>query len=128
MLNCVSGRYTPTMGSVSFKGQDVTGLKPNDRAELGIGRTFQNLALFGHMNVLDNIMVGRHHLLKNNFVNGPLYWLGGAQKEELEHRRFCEDVIDFLEISTSARQQPERFHMVCASGLSLRVRLRCAPI
>ena len=82
MLNCVSGRYTPTMGSVSFKGQDVTGLKPNDRAELGIGRTFQNLALFGHMNVLDNIMVGRHHLLKNNFVNGPLYWLGGAQKEE----------------------------------------------
>ncbi|MEQ8286454.1 ABC transporter ATP-binding protein [Thalassospira sp.] len=99
MLNCVSGRYAPTTGSVSFKGQDVTGLKPNDRAELGIGRTFQNLALFGHMNVLDNIMVGRHHLLKNNFMNGPLYWFGGAQKEELEHRRFCEDVIDFLEIS-----------------------------
>ncbi|MDP2697338.1 ABC transporter ATP-binding protein [Thalassospira sp.] len=99
MLNCISGRYHPTSGSVHFKGQDVTGLKPNDRAELGIGRTFQNLALFGHMSVLDNIMVGRHHLLKNNFLTGALYWFSGAQKEELEHRRFCEDVIDFLEIS-----------------------------
>ncbi|MCK2167831.1 ABC transporter ATP-binding protein [Thalassospira xiamenensis] len=99
MLNCISGRYQPTTGSVAFKGKDVTGLKPNDRAELGIGRTFQNLALFGHMSVLDNIMVGRHHLLKNNCLTGPLYWFSGAQKEELEHRRFCEDVIDFLEIS-----------------------------
>lgn len=99
MLNCVSGRYQPNEGEVWFKGRDVTGLKPNDRADLGIGRTFQNLALFGHMSVLDNIMVGRHHLLKNNFLTGPLYWLGGAQKEELEHRRFCEDIIDFLEIS-----------------------------
>tara|TARA_R110002051_G_scaffold308451_3_gene380265 strand:- start:249 stop:1097 length:849 start_codon:yes stop_codon:yes gene_type:complete len=99
MLNCISGRYHPTSGSVHFKGQDVTGLKPNARAEMGVGRTFQNLALFGHMSVLDNIMVGRHHLLKNNFFTGSLYWFSGAQKEELEHRKFCEDVIDFLEIS-----------------------------
>jgi branched-chain amino acid transport system ATP-binding protein len=98
MLNCISGRYSPTDGAIIYRGRDVTRLKPNARAELGIGRTFQNLALFGHMTVLDNIMVGRHHLLKNNFLTGALYWVGGAQKEELAHRREVEDIIDFLEI------------------------------
>ena len=98
MLNCVSGRYTPTAGKVFLEGKDVTGLTPNHRAELGIGRTFQNLALFGHMTVLENIMVGRHHLLKNNFVTGSAYW-GPAQAEELVHRRKVEDIIDFLEIT-----------------------------
>ena len=99
MLNCISGRYTPTEGRIVFEGSDITHLKPNARAPLGIGRTFQNLALFNHMSVLDNIMVGRHHLLKNNFLTGALYWLGGAQKEELKHRREVEEIIDFLEIS-----------------------------
>ena len=99
MLNCISGRYQPNSGNITFDGQDVTSLRPNDRADLGMGRTFQNLALFGHMSVLDNIMVGRHHLLKNNWLTGPLYWASGAQKEELEHRRKVEEVIDFLEIS-----------------------------
>jgi branched-chain amino acid transport system ATP-binding protein len=99
MLNCISGRYTPTEGEIVLRGQDVTKLKPNARAHLGLGRTFQNLALFNHMSVLDNIMVGRHHLLRNNFVTGALYWIGGAQKEELAHRREVEDIIDFLEIS-----------------------------
>jgi branched-chain amino acid transport system ATP-binding protein len=99
MLNCISGRYTPSEGRIVFEGSDITHLKPNARAPLGIGRTFQNLALFNHMSVLDNIMVGRHHLLKNNFFTGALYWLGGAQKEELKHRREVEEIIDFLEIS-----------------------------
>ncbi len=99
MLNCISGRYRPNRGQVLLEGRDVTGLSPNHRARLGLGRTFQNLALFGHMTVLDNIMVGRHHLLKNNFLSGGLYWLGGAQKEELAHRRAVEDIIDFLEIA-----------------------------
>jgi branched-chain amino acid transport system ATP-binding protein len=99
MLNCISGRYNPNQGQVIYKGQDITKLRPNDRCVLGMGRTFQNLALFSHMTVLDNIMVGRHHLLKNNFITGPLYWFTGAQKEELEHRREVEDIIDFLEIS-----------------------------
>ncbi|WP_454016451.1 ABC transporter ATP-binding protein [Azospirillum sp. Marseille-Q6669] len=98
MVNCISGRYRPTDGKVYFKGQDITGMTPNHRASLGIGRTFQNLALFGHMTVLDNIMVGRHHLLKNNFFTGSLYWLTGARKEELAHRREVEEIIDFLEI------------------------------
>jgi len=99
MLNCVSGRYNPQAGEIRYQGQNITKLSPNHRADLGIGRTFQNLALFGHMSVLDNILVGRHHLMKNNFLTGALYWLGGAQSEELEHRRVCEDIIDFLEIS-----------------------------
>ena len=98
LLNCISGRYSPQEGSIRFEGRDITRLKPNRRAAAGIGRTFQNLALFSHMSVLDNIMVGRHHLLKNNLFTGALYWIGGAQKEELEHRRKVEDVIDFLDI------------------------------
>lgn len=99
MLNCISGRYTPTAGKVYLEGRDVTPMTPNQRAVLGIGRTFQNLALFGHMSVLDNVMVGRHHLLKNNFLTGSVYWAGGAQQEELAHRRKVEDIIDFLEIN-----------------------------
>ncbi|MBI3515467.1 MAG: ABC transporter ATP-binding protein [Proteobacteria bacterium] len=98
MLNCVSGRYTPSEGAIRFNGDDITHVRTSRRAALGIGRTFQNLALFGHMSVLDNIMVGRHHLLHNNFVTGALYWLGGARREELEHRRAVEEIIDFLEI------------------------------
>ena len=99
MLNCISGRYQPHQGQIRFKGQDITQLRPNDRCHLGIGRTFQNLALFGHMTVLENIMVGRHHLLKNNFLTGSFYWLFGVQKEEMAHRREVEEIIDFMQIS-----------------------------
>jgi branched-chain amino acid transport system ATP-binding protein len=105
MVNCISGRYRPTEGSIRFEGRDITGLKPNARAALGIGRTFQNLALFGHMSVLDNILVGRHHLLRHGFLTGMVYWFGGAQKEELRHRREVEDIIDFLEIQHVRKAQ-----------------------
>ncbi len=105
MLNCISGRYQPDQGSIQFKGREMIGLKPNKRSVLGMGRTFQNLALFGHMSVLDNILVGRHHLLRNNFATGPLYWFSGAQKEEIKHRRAVEDIIDFLEISHIRKKQ-----------------------
>ncbi len=98
LVNCISGRYRPTEGHVFYKGQDITRRRPADRAKLGIGRTFQNLALFQHMSVLDNIMVGRHHLLKNNFLTGSLYWLTGARTEELTHRRRVEEIIDFLDL------------------------------
>ena len=98
LLNCISGRYRPTDGEILYKGNSLSGLTANHRAGLGIGRTFQNLALFGHMTVMDNIMVGRHHLLKNNFLTGALYWIGGARKEEVVHRREVEEIIDFLEI------------------------------
>ena len=100
IVNCISGRYKPTEGQLFYRGKDITGLSPNARATLGIGRTFQNLALFHHMSVLDNIMVGRHHLLKNNFITGSLYWLTGARREELEHRRKVEEIIDFLDLQS----------------------------
>jgi len=119
VLNCISGRYRPHEGRIVFDGRDITARLPRDRAGLGIGRTFQNLALFGHMTVLENILVGRHHLIRNNFLNGPLYWIGGARREELQHRRAVEDVIDLLEI------QHVR-HAVAASlpyGLRKRVEL-----
>lgn len=99
MLNCISGRYQPNEGDIVYSGTNMIGMKPNERCTLGIGRTFQNLALFNHMTVLDNIMVGRHHQLKNNVLTGPFYWFSGAQKEEIEHRRAVEDIIDFLEIA-----------------------------
>ncbi|CAM3502474.1 ABC transporter ATP-binding protein [Parendozoicomonas haliclonae] len=105
MLNCISGRYQPNSGSVRFKDQEITRLKPDKRSVLGLGRTFQNLALFGHMSVLDNIMVGRHHLLKNNFATGPLYWFSGTQNEEIKHRAAVEEIIDFLEISHIRKKQ-----------------------
>ncbi|MHB1216906.1 MAG: ABC transporter ATP-binding protein [Alphaproteobacteria bacterium] len=120
LLNCISGRYQPSEGGILFKGRDITRLRPNHRAELGIGRTFQNLALFGHMTVLDNIMVGRHHLLKSGFLRGMLYWVGGAQREELAHRRDVEEIIDFLEI------QPIRRAVAGTLGYGLRKRVELA--
>ena len=98
LLNCVSGRYQPTRGAIRFDGQLISGRSPAIRAQLGIARTFQNLALFAHMSVIDNIKVGRHHLLKKGFLAGGLYWLTGARDEELEHHAAVEEVIDFLEI------------------------------
>ena len=105
ILNCISGRYRPQEGAITFRGQDLLRCSTNDRARIGIGRTFQNLALFGHMSVIDNIMVGRHHLLKNNFLTGMAYWIGGAQREENAHRARVEEIIDFLEIQ-HARNLP----------------------
>ncbi|PLX73988.1 MAG: ABC transporter ATP-binding protein [Desulfuromonas sp.] len=105
MLNCISGRYHPQVGEIRFRGEEITRLKPNQRCNLGLGRTFQNLALFNHMTVLDNILVGRHHLMKNNVLTGGLYWLTGARREELEHRRQVEEIIDFLEIAHIRKAQ-----------------------
>ncbi|NOG68761.1 ABC transporter ATP-binding protein [Roseicella sp. DB1501] len=98
MVNCISGRYRPTEGRIRFGGRDITRLATRRRAAIGVGRTFQNLALFGHMTVLDNIMVGRHHLLRHGFWTGMPYWIGGAQAEEIRNRREVEEIIDFLEI------------------------------
>ena len=99
LLNVISGRYKANNGKLFYKNADITNLHPNKRPKLGIGRTFQNLALFDHMTVLENIYVGRHHMLKSNFVSGAIYWLLGAQKEEIENRKYAEKILDFLEIS-----------------------------
>lgn len=98
LFNAISGFYKPDRGRVSFEGRDITGFAPNKRAELGLARTFQNIALFRGMTVLDNIKLGGHTRLKTN-VWQALRYFGAAQAEELELRRDIEErVIDFLEI------------------------------
>ena len=99
LLNVISGRYKPKNGDLLFKGKNITNFHPNTRPDLGIGRTFQNLALFDHMTVLENIYIGRHHLLRSNFFSGAMYWLSGAKYEEVNNRKEAEKILDFLEIS-----------------------------
>jgi len=97
MLNVINGVYHPQQGSVAFKGHRRRVVDPHDAARQGIARTFQNIALFRGMTVLDNIMTGRNLKMKSNFLQQALYW-GAARREELEHRARVETVIDFLEI------------------------------
>ncbi|WP_017379793.1 ABC transporter ATP-binding protein [Paenisporosarcina sp. TG-14] len=97
MLNCISGLYQPTKGSMKFQNQEILTMKPYNRTGLGIARAFQNIALFAHMSVLDNLKLGRHIHMKSGLFAGGLYW-GAAQKEEVEHRHAVEEVIEFLEM------------------------------
>jgi branched-chain amino acid transport system ATP-binding protein len=97
MLNCVSGVYRPQRGRILFEDRDVTALSPAARTRLGIARTFQNIALFKGMTVLDNLMIGRHTHQSTGVLSGGAYW-GPGQKDEIAHRRVVEDIIDFLEI------------------------------
>ncbi len=103
LINCISGRYIPTSGHISFEGHDITRLAPARRAHLRIARTFQNIALFKHMTVLDNLMLGRHVLMKTGLLAGGLYW-GPARREEIRHRKAVEEIIDLLEIEAIRRQ------------------------
>ena len=101
MLNCINGVYQPQDGSISFRGQAFKHMNSRQVAEMGIARTFQNLALFKGMSVIDNIMTGRNLRIKSNLfmqaIRNP-FGIGGAQKEEEAHREFVEHIIDFLEI------------------------------
>src|SRR3979490_1519685 len=97
MLNVINGVYHPQQGTVAFKGRKRRSVDPHEAAQQGIARTFQNIALFRGMTVLDNIMTGRNLKMKSNFLQQAVYW-GAATREELEHRAKVETVIDFLEI------------------------------
>jgi len=97
VLNMISGFYHPDTGRIALEGRDVTDVAPSRIAELGVARTFQNIALFRGMTVLDNLMLGRHVHMKSGVLSAFLYW-GLAQKEEVRHRRRVEDIIDFLKI------------------------------
>jgi energy-coupling factor transporter ATP-binding protein EcfA2 len=97
MLNIINGFYQPQQGAITFKGETRAKMRPHDAADGGIARTFQNVALFRGMTALDNIMAGRTLKMHKN-----LFWqllrYGPAMAEEVEHRRFVEDIIEFLEI------------------------------
>jgi branched-chain amino acid transport system ATP-binding protein len=96
-INSVTGFYAPQQGQIIYEGQDITPLRPSKRATLGIARTFQNIALYTNMTALDNLMAARHIFMKSGLLECMAYW-GFAQREEVEHRRIVEDIIDFLEM------------------------------
>jgi len=98
LFNTISGFYRPNHGSIHLQGRDITRVPAPQRARLGLARSFQNIALFRGMTVLDNIKLGRHVHLRTNVLDA-LLWLGRAQREEIELRRDIEErIIDFLEI------------------------------
>ena len=97
MLNCINGVYAPQEGSITFRGKTFKHMNSRQVAEMGVARTFQNLALFKGMSVLDNIMTGRNLRMKSNLFLQALRW-GPAEREEIAHREFVERIIDFLEI------------------------------
>jgi branched-chain amino acid transport system ATP-binding protein len=118
LLNMISGFYKPDTGRIMLEGRDITRKRPSEIAALGIARTFQNIALFGGLTVLDNLMLGRHVLMRSGVLRCVLYW-GLAQREEIRHRAACEEIIDFLKLQ-DLRKQPTA---AIAYGLRKRVEL-----
>jgi branched-chain amino acid transport system ATP-binding protein len=118
LLNAISGFYHPYEGRICFRGQDRTRLAPPDVAALGIARTFQNVALFKRMSVLDNIMTGRLLKMRGSFLLDAVWW-GPARRQELAHRAFVERIIDFLEIQAIRKAPAGRLPY----GLQKRVEL-----
>jgi len=97
IFNSLNQVYKPQRGEILWKGRSLMGLKPNKTAELGIARTFQNIALFPHMTVIENILTGRHIRMKRGWL-AVAFWVGPAKKEEMINRGKVEDIVDFLEI------------------------------
>jgi branched-chain amino acid transport system ATP-binding protein len=118
LLNMISGFYHPDAGRIVLDGTDITDYAPSRIAERRVARTFQNIALFRGMTVLDNLMLGRHVHMRAGVIKSVLYW-GLAQKEEVAHRRAVEDIIDFLKIQDLRRRPTGSL----AYGLQKRVEL-----
>jgi branched-chain amino acid transport system ATP-binding protein len=118
LLNVISGLFQPNSGKILLEGRDITGERPSRIAAMGVARTFQNIALFNGMSVLDNIMLGRHVRMGSGLFASVVYW-GMAQKEEVEHRSRVEDLIEFLKLQ-QLRRQPTG---ALAYGLRKRVEL-----
>lgn len=120
LFNTISGFYRPAAGTIRFQGQDITRMHAPERAKLGLARSFQNIALFRGMTVLDNIKLGRHAHLRTNIVDA-LFYAGRARREEVELRREVEErIIDFLEIDHI------RHHPVAALSYGLQKRVEMA--
>lgn len=118
LVNMISGFYKADGGSIKFNGTELIGRRPNQIAELGVARTFQNIALFHGLTVLDNLMLGRHVRMKASVLSCFAYWFGAA-KEEVEHRKRAEEIIDFLRITDLRRLTTGEL----AYGLQKRVEL-----
>ena len=98
LFNVLSGVYRPQQGSVEFMGESILGRRPHRIAAMGMARTFQNIALFEHLTVLDNLMLGRHQHITYGFLQA-FAWVGTARRQEVEHRRAVEEIVDFLELA-----------------------------
>ena len=118
MLNVINGVYTPQEGGIRFMGQPLVGMRPTRAAQMGIARTFQNIALFRGMSVLDNIMAGRIQRMRSNFLEVALQ-LPRARREESEHREKVEEIIEFLQIEHIRKTPVKRLPY----GLQKRVEL-----
>ncbi len=117
-FNCLNGVYKPDEGDIRWRGESILGMRPDKIAELGIARTFQNIELFPHMTVIENIALGRHVRTDVGWFKGALWW-GDAKREEMANRARVEDIIDLLEI------EAWRFHPVgmLPYGIQKRVEL-----
>jgi branched-chain amino acid transport system ATP-binding protein len=118
LLNMISGFYKPDSGRIMLESRDITPKKPSEIAALGVARTFQNIALFSGLTVLDNLMLGRHVRMKAGVLSSAVYW-GLAQKEDIAHREVVEEIIDFLKLQDLRKQQTAAL----AYGLRKRVEL-----
>ena len=118
LLNMISGFYKPDSGSIRLAGRDSTQMRPSAIAALGIARTFQNIALFSGLTVLDNLMLGRHVRMRSGIFSSIVYW-GLAQREEIRQREACEEIIEFLKLQ-DLRKMPTA---ALAYGLRKRVEL-----
>jgi branched-chain amino acid transport system ATP-binding protein len=103
IFNTISQVYKPQQGDIRFRGESLIGLRPDRVADLGIARTFQNIELFAQMNVVENLLTGRHTRMKRSWLAGAFWW-GAAKQEELANRGKVEEIIDFLEIEQWRRQ------------------------
>ena len=115
LFNCISGVYQPTAGEIQFEGESLKGLSPDAIAVRGIARTFQNLRLFLHMDVLDNLLLGRHAKFRKN----PIHAVLRMRKEELRHREMVEEIIDFLDLQAYRQARVAD----CPYGVQKRVEL-----
>jgi branched-chain amino acid transport system ATP-binding protein len=108
LLNCISGLYRPQKGTIVLHGESgshqLTRIRPSRIAQLGVARSFQNIELFKHMTVLDNLMLGRHVHMRHRVLPSLVY-LGPARRQEIEHRELVEEVIDLLEIEAVRKRQ-----------------------
>ena len=118
IFNCINGVYKPQNGSILFDGGELIGKSPVAVARKGVGRTFQNLGLFMNLNLIDNLLLGRHLQMKTGFLSGALWW-GRAKNEEIKNRQKIETIIDLLEL------QPHRYQPVglLPYGIQKRVEL-----
>ena len=99
LVNCINGFYKPQKGEIYYEDRKITRIRPDKAAQLGLARTFQNIELYTGLSALENIMAARHVLMKQSVASDALYF-GWAHKEEIEHRKTVEDIIDFLEIES----------------------------